>query len=101
MTHLKDIVIDNDDGDCEEEEKFGDLSRPLGDQFTHPHLGHNYSRLVVRAVQSRVWDKDGAGEIYCPDICPYNTCPPVQYFHYNTSTLSALQWSATLQCFRG
>ena len=36
-----------------------------------------------------MWDKDGAGEIYCPDICPYNSC---QYFPYNTSTLSALQW---------
>ena len=52
-------------------------------------------------MQSRVWDKDGAGEIYCPDICPYNSCPAVQYFPYNTSTLSTLQRPATLQCSRG
>ena len=55
------------------------------------------SSLTLCKVQSRVWDKDGPGEIYCPDICPYNSCPAVQYFPYNTSTMV----SATLQCFGG
>ena len=55
------------------------------------------SSLTLCKVQSRVWDKDGPGEIYCPDICPYNSCPAVQYFPYNTSTMA----SATLQCSGG
>ena len=32
MIHLKN---DNDDVNRDDEEKFGDLSRPLADQFTH------------------------------------------------------------------
>ena len=47
------------------------------------------SSLTLCKVQSRVWDKDGPGEIYCPDICPYNSCPAVQYFPYNTSTMAS------------
>ena len=34
---------DNDDVNRDDEEKFGDLSRPLADQFTHPPRGHNQS----------------------------------------------------------
>ena len=75
----KPLSHDNDDVD----EKFGDLSHLWGDQFTHPcPLGTSFT-------QSRVWDKDGPGEIYCPDICPYNSCPAVQYFPYNTSTMAS------------
>ena len=47
------------------------------------------TRRILSTVQSRVWDKDGPGEIYCPDICPYNSCPAVQYFPYNTSTMAS------------
>ena len=56
-------------------EKFGDLSRPLGDQFTHPTIASWWTvSSTVSTEQSRVWDKDGAGEIYCPDISSYNSC---------------------------
>ena len=66
----KPLSHDNDDVD----EKFGDLSHLWGDQFTHPcPLGTSFT-------QSRVWDKDGAGEIYCPDICPYNS--PVLFLQH-------------------
>ena len=42
MTCMIQLKNDNDDVNRDDEEKFGDLSRPLGDQFTHPsHLEYS------------------------------------------------------------
>ena len=98
MTCMIQLKNDNDDVNRDDEEKFGDLSRPLADQFTHLSCSLDTTRVLhcslvlVGPLQSRVWDKDGAGEIYCPDISRYNSCPAgASTPPYNTSTLSALQ----------